>query len=63
MQHTNVAPHQRRALRVKDAVVVYGVGRSKLYDLMKEGKLATVKIGGRRLIPCDNMEALLKVGA
>jgi hypothetical protein len=27
---------------------------------MSEGKLATVKVAGRRLVPCDNMEALLR---
>jgi excisionase family DNA binding protein len=54
-----VAPIERRALRINDAALAYGVGRSTLYKLMSEGKLATVKVAGRRLVPCDNMEALL----
>jgi excisionase family DNA binding protein len=57
-----VAPIERRALHVNDAATVYGVGRSMIYKLMSEGKLATVKVGGRRLVPCDNMEALLRSG-
>ena len=59
-RNTTVAPIERRALRVNDAATVYGVGRSLIYKLMAEGKLVTVKVGGRRLVPCDNMEALLR---
>lgn len=50
---------QRRALRPKDAAKIYGVGRVTLYEWMKTGKLASVKIGGARLIPVDNLEALI----
>jgi excisionase family DNA binding protein len=55
-----IAPIKRRALRINDAAAAYGVGRSTLYKLMSQGKLATVKVAGRRLVPCDNMEALLR---
>ena len=58
-----IAPIKRRALRINDAAAAYGVGRSTIYKLMSEGKLATVKVAGRRLVPCDNMEALLREGA
>ena len=57
-----VAPIKRRALRINDAAAALGVGRSTIYKLMSEGKLATVKVAGRRLVPCDNMEALLREG-
>jgi excisionase family DNA binding protein len=30
-----------------------GVGRSTLYDLIRSGRLRTVKIGRRRLVPVD----------
>ena len=59
-RNTTVAPIERRALRINDAAAAYGVGRSTIYKLMQEGKLATVKVAGRRLVPCDNMEALLR---
>ena len=62
MQHarnTDVAPIERRALRVNDCAKAYGVGRSTLYKLMAEGKLATAKIAGRRVILRDSAEALL----
>jgi predicted DNA-binding transcriptional regulator AlpA len=56
----NLASVERRALRVNDAAAAYGVGRSSLYNLMKQGKLPNVKIAGRRVIPCEAMEALLR---
>ena len=62
-RNSEVAPIEPRALRINDAAAALGVGRSTLYKLMSEGKLATVKVAGRRLVPCDNMEALLREGA
>ena len=55
-----VAPIERRALRINDAAAAYGVGRSTIYKLISEGKLASVKVSGRRLIPRESMEALLQ---
>jgi excisionase family DNA binding protein len=54
---------ERRALRPKQASVAYGVGRVTLYKWMNSGKLASVKIGGARLIPVDALEALLQPAA
>lgn len=53
-------PNVKRAYRVKEAAALYGLSRSTLYKMMAEGSLRTVKIGGRRLIPSDALEALLK---
>jgi excisionase family DNA binding protein len=50
---------ERRALRPKHAASVYGVSRTLIYEWMKSGKLASVKLGGARLIPVDALEALL----
>ena len=63
MNNITTTPAERRALRVNDAAFIYGVSRSSLYKLMSEGKLSTVKLAGRRLIPRDNLEALLREGA
>ena len=60
MNKITTAPAERRALRVNDAAFIYGVSRSSIYKLMSEGKLVTVKLAGRRLIPRDNLEALLR---
>jgi excisionase family DNA binding protein len=48
-----------RAYGIKAFCSAYGVGRSTVYNLIAEGKLRTVKIAGRRLIPADAAEALL----
>jgi excisionase family DNA binding protein len=51
---------QPRALRVNDAAAIYGLSRSTLYKLMAPGGgLRSVKVGGRRLVPVDAMEALI----
>jgi excisionase family DNA binding protein len=50
---------ERRALRVREAIAAYRISKTKLYELMKTGRLATVKVGGSRLIPVDALEALL----
>ena len=55
--------NERRALRVADFCAAYGLSRSTVYKLMKAGKLYTVLVGGRRLIPADAAEALLNGGA
>jgi excisionase family DNA binding protein len=54
---------ERRALRPKQASVAYGVGRVTLYKWMNSGRLASIKIGGARLIPVDALEALLHPAA
>ncbi|MEZ0219123.1 MAG: helix-turn-helix domain-containing protein [Tardiphaga sp.] len=50
---------QVRAMRVREASRVYRIGRTKLYALLREGRLASVKIGGTRLIPVEALEALI----
>ncbi len=58
----NIAAKERIALRVRDASIVSGLSRSTLYELLKAGKIRAVKIGGRRLILRDSLEALLLRG-
>lgn len=38
----------------------FGIGRTKLYQLIKTGEIRTVVVGGRRLIP--HSEALRLLG-
>ncbi|MBC6982865.1 helix-turn-helix domain-containing protein [Caulobacter sp. 17J80-11] len=47
------------AYRVNDAAKAIGLSRSTLYELRNEGKLRIVKVAGRALIPCEDLEALL----
>lgn len=40
-----------------------GLGTTKIYELIGEGKLATVKIGRRTLVRTDSIEALVQAAA
>jgi excisionase family DNA binding protein len=50
---------ERRALRPKEAAKAYGVSRTLIYEWMKSGRLASVRLGGARLIAVDALEALI----
>ena len=54
-----VRPNQPLAYRVNEFCRVVGLGRTTVYTLIAEGKLATIKIGNRRLIPREAAVALL----
>ncbi|MGC3861226.1 helix-turn-helix domain-containing protein [Micromonospora chersina] len=42
-----------------EASRLLNVGRSTAYDLIRTGRLRSIKIGRRRLVPRDALEALL----
>lgn len=48
-----------RAYGVKQFCRVFNVSRSTTYKLIAAGKLKSVRVAGRRLIPADGAEALL----
>lgn len=50
---------QRRAYQINKAVAAYRLSRSTIYKLMNTGKLRSVKVGRRRLIPVESIEALI----
>ena len=47
------------ALSVDDTAEVLGMSRGTVYKLLEEGKLASKKIGGRRLVNADSVRGLL----
>lgn len=55
-------PNEPLAYRVNEFCRVVGLGRTTVYALIADGTLATVKIGGRRLVPRDAALALLSKG-
>jgi excisionase family DNA binding protein len=59
---TILRPDERLALRINDAVQVSGLSRSTIYKLLAAGTLRAVKVGGRRLILREDLQALLQVG-
>lgn len=50
----------RMAFGLDDAADAIGVSRRSLYGYMTNGRLKTVKIGGRRLILRKDLEAFLE---
>jgi excisionase family DNA binding protein len=47
--------------RIDDAVEISRLGRSTLYTYIKSGRLKSVRIGGRRLIPDSALRELLQI--
>jgi excisionase family DNA binding protein len=43
---------------IPDAAKALGLGRSKLYELIAEGRLETVSIGRRRLVRVESVRTL-----
>jgi excisionase family DNA binding protein len=59
----NFQKQERRALSIKEAAQTCGVSRAMLYRLIEQKKLATLKIGARRLVTVAAIDALLNGGA
>jgi excisionase family DNA binding protein len=54
---------KRRAYSIPEAAQICGVSRATLYRLLKEGKISTIKLGARRLVPEASIDTLLQSGA
>lgn len=50
---------ERLAYPVPEAAALLGCGRSKFYELIAEGRIETVTIGRRRVVPHDALVAFL----
>jgi excisionase family DNA binding protein len=59
----NISSGERRVYQVMEAVAAYRISKSTIYKLMAAGALKSVKVGGRRLIPVEALEALIGGGA
>lgn len=56
---TSIDPRERLAYSVDEAAAITGLFRELLYDQMRVGKLAYLKVGRRRIITCQHLEAFL----
>jgi excisionase family DNA binding protein len=45
---------------VNDAIAVSSIGRTRLYELIGQGKIETVKVGRRTLIKATSLKRLLE---
>jgi len=50
---------ERRGYSPAEAARIIGCGRTKMYDLIKEGRIRVVKIGARTIIPKSEIDRLL----
>lgn len=48
-------------VRIPTAIKMTGIGRSKLYELIKAGEIETVKIGSSTLIKVDSLQRPLGI--
>ena len=61
---TQERPKQEpRAYSIGETAELCGVSRATLYRLLAQGKIRSIKIGTRRLIRDDQINALLAGGA
>ena len=56
---TSEPPRDRLAYSVDEAAAITGLSRDLLYDQMRAGRLAYLKIGRRRVITRQHLEAFL----
>ena len=47
--------HDPLTIRIKDACRITGIGRSKLFELIKVGEIQTIKVGAITLVPMDSL--------
>lgn len=45
---------------INEAVEASGLSRSTLYEKIKEGRLETIKFGGRTLVKWESLRAMLE---
>lgn len=50
---------ERKAMSVDDAVPYSGVGKTTLYKFLAQGRLRSLKVGRKRLILREDLDALL----
>ena len=55
-------PYEILAFNITDAARALGVGRGLIHELIKNGRLASTIVGGRRIIPRNELERLVREG-
>lgn len=50
-------------ITISNAMSVIGIGQTKIYELMNNGTLQTVRVGRRRLVKIESIRALVNQAA
>jgi excisionase family DNA binding protein len=58
----NLRVPERRAFSIRETERAVNLSHSTIYRLIGAGKLTTVKVGARRLVPVEAIDALLREG-
>ena len=59
LEQPDRAKSKPRLFAIKQAIFELGIGRTAIYELIKNGKLKTVMIGRRRLVPAEAIEEFI----
>jgi excisionase family DNA binding protein len=62
VQSTTEAGETLLAYRVAHFCRSIGLGKTKFYELVRDGKIRTIVIGGRRLVPAAEAQRLAREG-
>src|SRR5262249_33648060 len=62
VQSINETSDAPLAYRVAQFCRLIGLGKTKFYELVRDGKIKTIAIGGRRLVPADEARRLAREG-
>lgn len=57
----HATPDRAHLLTIEEAAECLGIGRSKIYDLMTNGELASIKIGARRLVAVSSVSDYIRL--
>jgi excisionase family DNA binding protein len=50
------------AYRVAQFCKLIGLGKTAFYERVKDGRIRTIRIGGRRLVPAEEAQRLVREG-
>jgi excisionase family DNA binding protein len=50
----------RLTVRIREACRMTGIGRTKIYELIQEGEIETIKVGAMTLIPVAGLERFIE---
>ena len=51
-------PEKRLWVTPKEAIRISGIKRTRLYELMNDGTIKSIKLGGKRLVSYASIETL-----
>ena len=51
---------RRLTVRIRQAVEMLGVSRSKIYELIQQGEIEVIKVGSSTLLPVDGLEKFVE---